>query len=292
MDQCPSELWTRIFGLACTDGGLTGCSVALVSHYFREAVLPVQLSSVSLCGTKKMSAFADLLEQREPAHRRVRHLLLSSASGSHRTTPPNNVNDADGADGADEADNVDVVLLRILAAVAPDLLTLTSTLPHRTITEHNTLTATFPLLTELTMYGGLFYPAPSTERAHDYFPSLRYLSIPPSYNVLHLYTLRAPKLTHLRLPNWFSMSTELKEALKRFLDGSVDTDEDPGAGECPFPSTLQKITIHDDMEPPGSGDSYVSAVFVGLMLSDTDSKLETPGWWGRRYYGPNSKSNP
>lgn len=271
MDRCPSELWTRIFGLACMesmDGGFTGCSIAHVSRYFHAAVLPVQLYSVALSGAKKTSVFADLLEQREPAHRRVRHLMLSS--DPYIVYPLNNYGSS--PDNANNVGDMDVVLSRILVIVAPDLLTLVSTWPHRIITEHNTLDVTFPRLTKLSMSGGLFYPPPITNSTHDYFPSLQYLRIPPS-SIVPLYTSRAPRLTHLQLDDCGRMDREFQQSLQRFLSGFVDIDE---VGEPLFPSTIQKIMIARNaiFSPPGAGRSTTTVIHIALLLSDKDHKLE------------------
>ncbi|KAF4598361.1 hypothetical protein EYR38_006763 [Pleurotus pulmonarius] len=71
---CPPEIWTRIFGFACTDDGATGRSLALVSRYVRETSGPVRFKRVVLKGVDKIVAFADMLEVLEAGRRRVNTL--------------------------------------------------------------------------------------------------------------------------------------------------------------------------------------------------------------------------
>ncbi|TBU33752.1 hypothetical protein BD309DRAFT_851542, partial [Dichomitus squalens] len=42
----PLEIWQHIFLHACTDGGHTGCSLALVSRFFHLASHPVRFNSL------------------------------------------------------------------------------------------------------------------------------------------------------------------------------------------------------------------------------------------------------
>ncbi|KZP05551.1 hypothetical protein FIBSPDRAFT_702196, partial [Athelia psychrophila] len=77
MDCVPTEIWTKIFSHACTDSGLTGCSLALVSRFFRAASEPVKLQSIALSGPRRIIDFESTLCA-IPAHlRRVRYLFLS-----------------------------------------------------------------------------------------------------------------------------------------------------------------------------------------------------------------------
>ncbi|KAI0723756.1 hypothetical protein C8T65DRAFT_564291 [Cerioporus squamosus] len=82
MDSLPVELVTEIAYLACTDGGLTGCSLSLVSKRTRDAAHPARFHTVSLSSDPE--AFAKFLDvYMEQRHRlpdtypRVRHLFLS-----------------------------------------------------------------------------------------------------------------------------------------------------------------------------------------------------------------------
>ncbi|KAJ3552518.1 hypothetical protein NM688_g4111 [Phlebia brevispora] len=219
MDRCPAEVWTHIFGLACTDGGVTGCSLSEVSRYFREAVLPVQLDSVALTGGHKMARFASLLHQRESTHRHVRHLYLSRGNSPSRQ---NNTH-----------------VYRILTTVAPDLLTLTSTLSQRRISKESVLCIPFPLLLELSVHGHFTNPDESDEaKMQERLPSLRYLHVLSSCNNATVYTSRAPMLTHLRLSEMFGVDVSLAESLQGCLSGTTSHNQ-----PSPFSPTIQKIIL-------------------------------------------------
>ena len=261
MDQCPSEVWAYIFELACTDGGVTGCSITLVSRYFREIVLPVQLYSVALRGATKMVAFAKLLEQRSPAHRRVRHLFL--ANNGH-SIPENSVL---------HIRDLNDILFWILTTLAPDLLTLASTLHENAVTKSSVLSISFPCLTELTLNGYLLYPDVRIAAP------MRYLHILSACNSAPLYTARAPGLTHLRLSTLSTIHQDFQQALEDFLTGSGAADQQ--SIRHPFPSTIQKIVIQQDRvitrSLHGGMGGWTNRVIEGLQAllhADKGRKLE------------------
>lgn len=263
MERCPSELWTHILGLACTDGGITGCAIALVSRYFRQAVLPVQLYSVALYGANRIALFADLLEQREPPHRRVRHLFISGAD-RHAAEWTLSTNCLNGA------------LFRILTTVAPDLFTLANVLPQRTIDKSSVLCIPFPSLTELTLHGFILYPGtPTKSPVHDCFPSLQHLHILSSCDSMPLYTSRAPALTHLRLSAVGSMEPRLQQAAEDFVTGSANTNNESGvgAGEYSFPPTVQKVLIQMENLIGLSLRTRLSDELRNLILTNKVEKL-------------------
>lgn len=110
MDRCPAEILLRIFTLACTDGGRTGCALSLVSHAMRTASEPVRFHTVALHSVPHMRHFERLLGDEYELHPpTVRHLFLF--------------------DGGYEAryhwgeDLLDVVI-SIMSAVAPSLVSL------------------------------------------------------------------------------------------------------------------------------------------------------------------------
>ena len=67
---------TLIFKLACTDGGRTGRSLAVVSRRVRAISESVRNHSITVIGATQMLTFADLLHRLPPA-RRVQHLFIS-----------------------------------------------------------------------------------------------------------------------------------------------------------------------------------------------------------------------
>lgn len=71
----PAELWTKIAGLACTDGGLTGCSLSLVSRYMHSAAQPARYHSVLINGDRDADMFASRVDKLSPTSP-IRHLVL------------------------------------------------------------------------------------------------------------------------------------------------------------------------------------------------------------------------
>ncbi|KZT69921.1 hypothetical protein DAEQUDRAFT_725890 [Daedalea quercina L-15889] len=91
MDRCPTEIWIRIFTLACTDGGFTGRSLSCTSKYIRDASRSVKLQSIAVIGSYEVNRLADALESRLPEHRRILHLCIGAydkgPSDTHRSPP-------------------------------------------------------------------------------------------------------------------------------------------------------------------------------------------------------------
>jgi hypothetical protein len=75
MERTPLDDLEIIFCLACTDDGMTGASLAAVSHSVRTMAAPARYQAVALHGPRQITAFLTLLEriedQRE-AERQVR----------------------------------------------------------------------------------------------------------------------------------------------------------------------------------------------------------------------------
>lgn len=78
----PPELLFKVFSLTCTDGGITGCALSLVSKWIRRMSRTVHLNVVALHRAQNMLLFLIHLRKRAPELRRVRHLLLSVNRGS------------------------------------------------------------------------------------------------------------------------------------------------------------------------------------------------------------------
>src|ERR1700731_419027 len=72
----PAELWTKIFGFACTDGGAMGRSLSIVSRYINVASRPVKYQSISLVGADQILRFLATLAGVPSKDRRVRHLFI------------------------------------------------------------------------------------------------------------------------------------------------------------------------------------------------------------------------
>ncbi|KAI0356327.1 hypothetical protein OH77DRAFT_253149 [Trametes cingulata] len=87
MDRLPYDIWHIIFQLACTDGGKTGCALALTSQACRKLSADTRFYSVSLRSLLQVRAFLVCLERIRssngaPAETRVYHLLLSFVPGT------------------------------------------------------------------------------------------------------------------------------------------------------------------------------------------------------------------
>jgi hypothetical protein len=74
--QLPPEIWQKIFGQACVDGGPTGRSLALTSRRFRKLSASIRLQSVSVVGLRELVSFLDFLKRLEEPDRRVRSLFF------------------------------------------------------------------------------------------------------------------------------------------------------------------------------------------------------------------------
>lgn len=86
MERVPLELWREIFSKACTDKGFTGCSLSLVSKFFREASAAVKLQSVALMGPPNIIAFESMLIGQPENLRHVQYLYISWAPWPDRVS--------------------------------------------------------------------------------------------------------------------------------------------------------------------------------------------------------------
>lgn len=75
MDSCPPEIHARIFSYACTDDGVTGCSLSRVSKYVRQVSSPYIWQSIALTAYTRVVRFSNLLG-RTSAQRAIHHLFI------------------------------------------------------------------------------------------------------------------------------------------------------------------------------------------------------------------------
>lgn len=75
--NCPVEIVTDIFELACTDDGSTWPSLSVVSRGFHNLSTPCMFLSLTVSNKRKMSAVLARLRNAAPAARRVVQLFLS-----------------------------------------------------------------------------------------------------------------------------------------------------------------------------------------------------------------------
>ncbi|KZT30203.1 hypothetical protein NEOLEDRAFT_1127122 [Neolentinus lepideus HHB14362 ss-1] len=82
----PVELLYDIICLACCDGGLTACSLRLVSRAWRALTNPYQFRSVSFAGgPQEIQAFLRAFEASNAASRaNLRHICLTTTRTNER----------------------------------------------------------------------------------------------------------------------------------------------------------------------------------------------------------------
>ncbi|KAH8073379.1 hypothetical protein BXZ70DRAFT_747504 [Cristinia sonorae] len=222
MDRCPVEIVDDIFSRACTDGGLTGCSLASVSKAFHAVSLPHRFQSISVHSAAQIDRLLQRLEDTPHELRRVKHLyvnLPSIESISETRLPPTNA----------------CRIERILCLIASDLemFALCSVENWESL-----LPVELPALRELTIYASVSasafthsLQAPRLERLHI----ASYHSLPD--NIDACITRIAPKLTHLRI-NGVAQDRPNGNLVDALDVLSQNTPENFG-----FPKTLQQCII-------------------------------------------------
>ncbi|KZP14386.1 hypothetical protein FIBSPDRAFT_868349 [Athelia psychrophila] len=111
--RIPPEIWLEIFIEACTDTGLTGRSLASVSHFISSASQLAKHQSIALHGLHQILAFASILTK-IPAHlRTVRYLFIT------KTPLPSSPNmHIESDDISDSSAEMSGAFWAILAAIA------------------------------------------------------------------------------------------------------------------------------------------------------------------------------
>ena len=70
----PTELWLRIFALACLDSGRTGCALSATSHRFRYLSAEYRYQSISVTSAEQIYALWEQLRSVPQSLRQIRHL--------------------------------------------------------------------------------------------------------------------------------------------------------------------------------------------------------------------------
>ncbi|TFK69289.1 hypothetical protein BDN72DRAFT_897396 [Pluteus cervinus] len=90
----PTEVWSSIFELSCTDNGRTGQSLSLVSRSFYRLSGPYRFQSISLRTIKYICRFLAFLHTLPPHLRRIKYLCIAdpgeSAFKCYLTLPTSN----------------------------------------------------------------------------------------------------------------------------------------------------------------------------------------------------------
>jgi hypothetical protein len=80
--KLPPELWAIVLGFACTDGGVTGCALSLVSRAVNRATATRRYHSVSLMGWSSIRGFLTVVD-RSGGTVFVRHLFIATLQTSN-----------------------------------------------------------------------------------------------------------------------------------------------------------------------------------------------------------------
>lgn len=254
MDSCPFELWSKIAGYACTDGGYTGRSLSLVSRRMQSAVEPVRYYSICLKSNQKLFAFASrLMALDKPST--IRHLFIA---GLHVHSP--RIDEAGSFEGwqksrarlQEDIGKINDAIRNIVTSCASTICTLTiHDWDPRLDVEH----ITFPHLHSATL---LTVPRQkSAEDTHRRFPSLRRLHLLTTYHTHHFWqgiSAFAPRITNLRLSN-VSVDSYIAPYLRILL-------------EVPPPPKIPGIVVvgSSDSFPPGTADAQ-EALAVASRLA-------------------------
>lgn len=258
MDKCPTELLVKIFTLACTDGGKTGCALSLVSSQVHVVSREVQLYSVSVNSIAHGRLLLKALQSRALEHRKVRHLFLSDKQNKPSRSHADN--------GSPYSDAV----AEILDLTRLSLMSLSLSLPQHISFDllarpgfffpclHNLIMSCFsfdsssspPIGDAFDLLVGRAPTLPALERLHLHGLS-SHGSDRSRLPLLETVTHSAPSLTHLRLSGITHTST-LPQFLATGLDHptlfsdsahSVDAYEQQPALTCRLPAGLRHVAV-------------------------------------------------
>ncbi|OSX61040.1 hypothetical protein POSPLADRAFT_1182201 [Postia placenta MAD-698-R-SB12] len=266
VEEVPLEIWARIFCLACTDDGSTGCSLSQVSRYIRAASSEYRLQSIALAGIQQMRSFGDLLVNTRSDYHRVRYLYVSEFLVRQRSTVPFDSEDMEPTgthrphdhstdeDRTREEHSIFVATLsRILWLIHPHIQTLTVCLDRE---GPDTLFETpFPRLTELDIVFEVSRSFRSRDdvreppRIQD-LSSLTHLHLDNCAHLLAAFRGRVPRLAHLRLTEMNPLSSAqyvISRALSTQSESSITASRHPISVDLDAFPTLGRIII----QPPG-----------------------------------------
>ncbi|KAF8636226.1 hypothetical protein AX17_003712 [Amanita inopinata Kibby_2008] len=220
MNPWPTELYSYVFQLACTDDGRTVRALSLASKQFREIARPYLYQSLALSTPQQVATLIDKLVDVPTYLRQIKHLFLvprhDSSSSSHSSCTS------------------DLTLtIRILQLASPTLHSLTLTAPCP-LTGTSLLSylfrIPFPNLDELSLAGLYAFSFPQNN-----FPRLRRLHFAAGNRNPHgLFQFGAldeafPQLTHLRvsgLSRAVAFTEELGHALQSASKSTTVGDDD------------------------------------------------------------------
>ena len=293
MNTCTKEVLSFIFAEACTDDGLTGRSLSLVSKHIRDTSRRYALQSVALHGSHQLFAFASLLENANPEDRSsVRHLYITDRRRAWIENLPGQDRDQEAGWSFQHAyaypqprknrplpKHCFSAILRILTAVAPTLETLTILLFDRYTEQplsHPTLS--LPKLRELTVHGSsLTHTGMQAESEFVQCLALRRLHIIQDFSLRgsmpKVVTRLAPLLTHLRISRFVANQTASGDVV-RGLQHMLKQDDSDSA-ETGFPPTLQRVLVQMLEQAPPEEAAYGE---VRVRFLEPPLPLQTPSF--------------
>ena len=243
MDNCPNEILGLIFEEACTDDGLTGRSLSLVSRHIHHASRRYAFQSIALYGSRQLSAFASLLDKANLEDFRVRHLYITDHRRVWKDTEQRlkecvtkdfHINDPSREISSS-------AILRIFKAASRNLQTLALLLFDQHAEQLLSDAMSFPNLRELTIHGSGM--AHNVQSELPQCLSLRRLHIIQDHSfkrlIAQFVSRLAPLLTHLRFSRLLSgmiMPINLERDLRCMLHPS-------NAVDATFPQTLERVLV-------------------------------------------------
>ncbi len=249
MDACPNEILILIFAEACTDDGLTGRSLSLVSRRVRDNSRRYALQSVALYGSHQLSAFASLLDKVPLEDRRILHLYLTDRRRvwmeylpgqdreqwlTKRVTEDFYVNDS-------SREYSSSAILHILKTVSPTIQTLTLLLFDRYDEPPLSHAGPLPKLQELTVHSSSMTHTIGSELPQ--WLSLRRLHVIQDFSlgrtVTNAVSRLAPFVTHLRISRLVASPMAWGDIV-RGLERMLQQDDLASTG---FPTTLKCVLV-------------------------------------------------
>ncbi|KAI1783012.1 hypothetical protein LXA43DRAFT_1048439 [Ganoderma leucocontextum] len=248
MDKCPNEILGLIFAEACTDDGLTGRSLSLVSRRIHNASRRYALQSVALYGSYQLSAFVRLLDKADLEDRHICHLYLTDRRRAWMEYPPGQdrerwLRERIAADirrfNDSRLRHSSSAILRILKTVAPTVQTLTLLLFDQYDEQPLSDAVPFPKLRELTIHISNMTYAVQSELPQCM--SLRRLHVIQDFllkrPIATAVSQLSPLLTHLRISRLAS------NPLMDVVPGLEDMLHQDDLASTGFPPTLKRVLV-------------------------------------------------
>ena len=220
MDRIPLETLHQIFELACTDGGSTGCALALTSKFIREAAQSTRFYSIVLeAETKRLDALIALYQKcpnAEGVRPRTVHLRLSLPPRVNTRISSEPTEEDEWDEESEDEDKDEPApppqgslvaaqpppLQQLLGLVADTLQSLVIT-KYTFQTGHPLFGCAFPSLRELTLvlHTNPYTPTAPDSKVLPMLPALTHLHIvaPDMSPLLPTWIAHAPRVTHLRI---------------------------------------------------------------------------------------------